>query len=64
MTAALRFTNNEPPPFKDPFFNVRQMIDACNNHMHREYTAAWLNCLDKLMNPFLDKNCPGFMSVP
>eukprot|EP00957_Ditylum_brightwellii_P146847 11178763-Ditylum_brightwellii.AAC.1 len=34
ITASLHFTNNEPPSFKEPFFNVRQMIDAYNNHMH------------------------------
>ena len=64
ITSALRFTIKEPPPFKDPFFDVREMIDAYNTHMLIEYIPAWLNCLDESMNTFLDKNCPGFMSVP
>ena len=40
------------------------MIDAFNQHYAEEYIPSWLNCLDESMNSWLDKFCPGFMSVP
>ena len=40
------------------------MVDAFNEHYDCEYVPSWLNCLDELMNSFLDKFCPGFMCVP
>jgi len=64
ITAALRFTDKEPPPFVDRFHEVREMIDELNEHYAKNYCPSWLNCLDESMNPWLDKHCPGFMSVP
>ena len=61
---AIRYTNIESPAFLDRFHNVRQMIEAFNNHYDGEYDPSWLNCLDELMNSFLEKFCPGFMYVP
>jgi hypothetical protein len=40
------------------------MQDAWNLHMETNYSPAWWNCLDELMNIFLNKYCPGFMIVP
>ena len=40
------------------------MIETFNNHYDGEYVPSLLNCLDELMNSFLDKFCPGFMCVP
>jgi len=40
------------------------MIEAFNDHYAGEYTPSWLSCLDESMNSWLDKFCPGFMSVP
>ena len=64
ITAAMRYTDIEPPPFLDRFHDMRQMQDAFNEHYEREYSPSWLSCLDESMNPWLDKYCPGFMSVP
>jgi hypothetical protein len=64
ITQALRFTDKEPPPFVDRFHEVRQMIAAFNEHYGEEYCPSWLNCLDESVNPFMDKNCPGFMTIP
>ena len=62
--AAIRHTNIESPTFLDRFHNVRQMIEDFNEHYDGEYVPSWLNYLDKSMNSFLDKFCPGFMCVP
>ena len=62
--SAIRYTNIELPGFLDWFHNVQQMIDAFNEHYDCEYFLSWLNCLEKLMNSFLNKFCTGFMCVP
>jgi hypothetical protein len=62
---AIRYTNHLPPTtFDDKFHDVRQMIDAFNDHYEENYTPSWLNCLDESMNTWLNKYCPGFMAVP
>ena len=40
------------------------MIEAFNDHYAENYSPSWLSCLDESMNSWLDKFCPGFMSVP
>jgi len=55
--------NKPPPTFKNRFYDVREMINAFNKHYGEGYTPMWLNCLDESMNLWLDKFCPGFMSV-
>ena len=62
--ADIRYTHIESPYFLDRFHDVRQMINAFNKIYDCEYVPSWLNCLDELMNSFLDKFCPGFMCVP
>ena len=66
ITSAMRYTSIDPPPFLDRFHEVREMIDAFNTNYSGDdgYSPSWLNCLDESMNSFLNKFCPGFMSVP
>jgi hypothetical protein len=40
------------------------MIDAFNDHYAKGYRPSWLNCIDKLMNIWINKFFPGFMSLP
>ncbi len=62
---AIRYTNQPvPTDFEDKFHDVRQLIDAWNDHMKESYTPSWLSCLDESMNTWLNKYCPGFMVVP
>ena len=64
ITTAMRYTDKEVPSFEDKFHDVRQMIDAFNEHYAKNYSPSWLNCLDESMNPWQDKYAPGFMHVP
>ncbi len=65
IMGAIRYTNAASPLlFDDRFHNVRQMIGAFNDHYEREYSPAWLSCLDESMNTWLNKFCPGFMICP
>ena len=38
---ALRYTNKPQPDYSDKFHDVRQLIDAWNDHMAEEYFAGW-----------------------
>ena len=40
------------------------MINNFNEHYFEKYTPSWISCLDESMKYFLDKFCPGFISVP
>ena len=64
ITSAIRYTDKSPPSFLDRFHEVRQMIESFNDHYAEGYSPSWLSCLDESMNSWLDKFCPGFMSVP
>ena len=65
IMAAIRYTNDEAPLFfVDRFHEVREMIEAFNDHYSSEYLPSWLSCIDESMNTWLNKFCPGFMCVP
>ena len=65
ITGALRLTDRPyPTDFLDRFHEVRQCIEAFNDHYSEKYDPSWLSCLDESMNVWLDKYCPGFMVVP
>ena len=51
------FTNEEPPPYEDKFFEVQQMQECWNNHNAMEYSPSY-NCLDKYMNTWFNEYCP------
>ena len=40
------------------------MINAFNDNYEEKYIPLWLSCLDESMNSWLDKFCPGFVTVP
>jgi len=61
----LRYTDKEAPLFfLDCFHKVRQMIDAFNDHYSKGCTPLWLLCINESMNTWLNKFCPGFMTLP
>jgi hypothetical protein len=61
----IHYTSKEAPLlFVDRLHEVREMIDAFNDHYSSEYKPLWLNCIDESMNSWLNKFCPGFMSLP
>ena len=63
ITSAMRLANKPSTSFLGRFHDVLQMINNFNEHYLEKYTPSWISCLDELMNYFLDKSCPGFMSV-
>ena len=62
---SINYTDLEPPPFKDPFHPVRQMIEAWNNNMSKNFKSSWINTLDESMSFWSNRfTCPGYMFVP
>jgi hypothetical protein len=65
ITYAIQYMDKEAPIlFVDRFHEVCQMIYEFNKHYEQEYTPSWLNCVDESMNSWLNKFCPGFMTLP
>ena len=65
ILGALSFTKRQPPVYKDRFWEVREMMDAFNNHMADIFKCGWVACLDESMSIWFNKwTCPGWMMVP
>jgi len=65
ILASLYFTDVNPPPFKDRFWEVHQMINTWNSNMDKNFTCLWVACIDESMWTWLSQyTCPGFMVVP
>ena len=65
ILASLSFTDRDPPPFLDKFWEVRQMIDAWGPNMNNAFAPGYMNCLDESMSMWTNKfSCPGFMFGP
>ena len=65
ITSALRYTNAPAPDYPDKFYEVRDMINAWNEHMKTIFIPGWMSCLDESMSSWTRRwTCPGFMYVP
>ena len=65
ILGALTYTKNEPPPYKDKFWEVRELIAAFNNHWTAVFKCSWVACLDESMSIWFNRwTCPGWMMVP
>ena len=65
ITQHLTYTNKEPPPYKDRFWQIRDIIQAWNDNMAEQFQAGWVTVLDESMSKWVNKyTCPGFMVVP
>ncbi len=65
ITRELRFTNLNPPAYRDRFWEVRQVIQAWNDHMADIYVPSWALCLDESMSIWHSMyTCPGWVFCP
>ena len=61
----LGFTKDDPPPFRDQFWEVRYMLDCWNKNMTTKFSPSWINCIDKSMSKWVNEySCPRFMFIP
>ena len=63
--SALTLTKRECPPYKDRFWEVREMIESWNAHMHENFVPSWASCLDESMSIWFNRwTCPGWVFCP
>ena len=56
---------DEPPTFRDRFWEVRDLIQCWNNNMDEQFSPSWISCLDESMSIWTNEyTCPGYMFVP
>ena len=61
----LTFTSRKPPPYKDRFWEVREMISVWNKYMLQHFKPSWVSCLDKSMSIWYNRyTCPSWMFMP
>lgn len=61
----LEFMSEDPPPYKDKFFRIRDIVKSWNENMFENFTPGWISCLDESMMVWTNQfTCPGFMFVP
>ena len=62
---SLVLTQKEPPEFKDPFWEVREMVKLWNENMREVFSPSWAVCLDESMSIWFNKwTCPGWVFCP
>ena len=62
ITRELSFTNTNPLPYVDKFWQIRQMVKAWNDHMASIFLASWEICLDESMYIWHSRwTCPGWI---
>ena len=62
---SLMYTNANPPPYKDRFWQIREMVTKWNKHMTEIFFSGWVTCLDESMSIWENMyTCPGWMYVP
>ena len=65
ITRELRFTNTNPPPYVDKFWQLFQMVKAWNYHMASIFLASWVICLDESMSIWHSRwTFPGWILWP
>lgn len=65
ILSAIRLTSFAAPVYRDPFYEVRELMEKWNKNMERVFTPGWISCLDESMSKWVNKySCPGFVVVP
>ena len=61
----LGYTKDNPPQYKDHFWEVRWMLQEWNKNMGTNFSPSWINCIDKSMSKWVNEfTFPGFMYMP
>ena len=65
ILAAIKYTNEDPSSYIDPFWEIQKLLKAWNKNMAKNFTPSWALSLDESMMKWLNQyTCPGFMFVP
>ena len=62
---SIRYPKSDHPPYKDSFWNVREISQTWHDNMSFSFGPGWVSCLDESMLPRTNKyTCPDHMCVP
>ena len=50
ITKGLSYTSTEAPAYKDPFWEIREMVAEWNKNMATAFVPGWILCLDESMS--------------
>ena len=65
ITKGLSYVSKEAPPYKDPFWEVRDMVQEWNTNMAAAFVPGWILCLDESMSIWTNRwTCPGWVFCP
>ena len=60
----LRYTKEDPPSYRDRFWEVRPMLEMWSTNMANNFSPSWINCIDESMSKWVNEyTCPGFMFI-
>ena len=55
----------QAPAFRDPFWEIRQLVSEWNDNMKEVFSPGWACCLDESMSIWFNKwTCPGWVFCP
>ena len=64
ITSCLVFTQDNPPTFRDKFWQIREMVREWNKIM-KEFISGWVICVDESMSSWINCwTCPGWIFCP
>ena len=62
ILAALTLTKEKPPTYRDQFWQVRELIEAWNDHMLQSFVPSWASYLDESMSIWFNRYiCSGWI---
>ena len=50
ILTAIKYTNNNPPAYKDRFWGMCQLLESWNNNMATNFIPLWINAIDESMS--------------
>lgn len=65
ILSSLQLTNRARPAYRDPFWEVHQLVETFNSHVKDSFKPSWVNCLDESISIWFNKwTCPGWVFCP
>ena len=46
----VKYTDIEPPTYRDKFHSVRQLISEWNTNIQQNFIPGWISCIDESMS--------------
>ena len=64
ILSSLQLTNRARPTYRDPFWEVCQLVETFNNHVKDSFKPSWVNPDESVSIWFNKWACPGWVFCP